>query len=160
MLLYSDIMDSFTIRLNKHYPDIDIYTTEIEQGFEDECFLVQLVPLQRTTATRHTDQHSIMIDIKYLGTKDTNKIIFLDKLNELQCIFNKSIQVNNRVLKFDNVESSIYKDDVGYVLSFTIDIKYHDDVNICCDDCNENEEYELMNEVYMNQNTKITKGES
>lgn len=150
MITYTEILDSFTIRLNKKFPQIDIYTTETIQGIGNDCFIVQLLPISRKSSTLTTDTHSIVIEIKYLTAKSQSKLIFYDKLNELQDIFSRGIKVGDRFIKFDFTESDIYKDDVGYILSFLINITYEDETSTD-EEWYKDEDYVLMRKIYLNK---------
>lgn len=126
MLTYREILDIITIKLNSIYSDVDIYTTEQPQGFHESCFFVQMLPMTSVASNMTIDNKRLMIEVKYYGS--TDRLEAYDKLDELLHTFVRGIKVQNRYLKYNNIDSDITKDDIGYVVTMLLFINYHETV--------------------------------
>ena len=64
--------------------------------------------------------------------------------DKLECLFARTLKVNNRFLNVSSVEPNFLTDEVGDILDFLIYITYFDDVYI------EKETYDNMSNIDMN----------
>lgn len=142
MISYNDILNAFTKRLSLNYEDVDIFTSKVEQGFEEACFFVKLIPMVNTESTLDTDNKVVAIDIQYISEEELDKIYI--KLSELENIFTRFIKVKDRSLKFRDKEPEIIEDSVGYILHFMVTVDFDEEV------MKEKEEYEQMKEINLN----------
>ena len=85
-----------------------------------------------------TNEKQLMISIKYFSDDKLNNYDVADKL---ECLFARSLKVNDRFLNTSNIEPNFLVDEVGDMLDFLIYITYFDDI------CIKKEEYELMQEL-------------
>ena len=140
MLTYKDILFSTTKILSDNF-DCDVIVENQEGTFENECFYVTLVPITSKASTFKTNEKQLMISIKYFSDDKLNNYDMADKLD---CLFARSLKVNNRFLNVSSVEPNFLTDEVGDMLDFLIYITYFDDVYI------EKETYDNMNNIDMN----------
>ena len=137
MLTYKDILFSITKILSDNF-DCDVIVENQEGTFENECFYVTLVPVTNEASTLKTNQKQLMLSVKYFGG---SKLDNYDIADRLDCLFARSLKVNDRYLNISNVEPNFLTDEVGDMLDFLIYITYFDDI------CIKKEEYELMQEL-------------
>ena len=137
MLTYKNILYSVTKILSNNF-DCDVIVKNSEGTFENECFYVTLVPVTSKASTLKTNEKQLMISIKYFSDDKLNNYDMADKL---ECLFARSLKVNDRVLNISSVEPNFLIDEVGDMLDFLIYITYFDDI------CIKKEEYELMQEL-------------
>ena len=137
MLTYKDILYSTTKILSDNF-DCDVIVENQEGTFENECFYVTLVPVTNEASTLKTNKKQLMLSVKYFGG---SKLDNYDIADRLDCLFARSLKVNDRVLNISNVEPNFLIDEVGDMLDFLIYITYFDDI------CIKKEEHELMQEL-------------
>ena len=137
MLTYKDILYSVTKKISDNF-DCDIIVKNQEGTFENECFYVTLVPVISKASTYKTNEKQLIISVKYFSDDKLNNYDMADKL---ECLFARSLKVNDRVLNISNIEPNFLIDEVGDMLDFLIYITYFDDI------CIKKEEYELMQEL-------------
>lgn len=141
MLTYKEIINAFTIKLDKAFFDVDIFTDDTQSDFEKSCFYVQLLPLKQTILTKELNQKGFVVSIKYYQEASKSKIDLFDIDSNLQVEFARTIEIKDRTLTIGNIESEILKDDIGYYLDFLITVNYADDVYI------EKENFDNMTDV-------------
>ena len=137
MLTYKNILYSVTKILSDNF-DCDVIVKNSEGTFENECFYVTLIPVISKASTFKTNEKQLMISIKYFSDDKLNNYDVADKL---ECLFARSLKVNDRFLNTSNIEPNFLVDEVGDMLDFLIYITYFDDI------CIKKEEYELMQEL-------------
>ena len=140
MLTYKDILFSTTKILSDNF-NYDVIVENQEGTFENECFYVTLVPVTVKASTLKTNQKQLILSVKYFGGSKLDNYDIADKL---ECLFARSIKVNDRVLNISSVEPNFLTDEVGDMLDFLIYITYFDDVYI------EKQVYDNMNSIDMN----------
>ncbi len=141
MLTYKEILNAFTIKLDKAFFDVDIFTDDTQNDFDKGCFYVQLLPLKQIILTRELNQKGFILSIKFYQETNKSKIDLLDIESKLQNEFSRTIEIKDRTLTIDSTESEILKDDVDYYLDFLITVYYADDVHI------EKENFDNMTDV-------------
>ena len=141
MLTYKDILFSTTKILSDNF-NCDVIVENQEGTFENECFYVTLVPVTSKASTLKTNEKQLMISIKYFSDDKLNNYDMADKL---ECLFARSLKVNDRVLNISNIEPNFLVDEVGDMLDFLIYITYFDEI------CITKEDYDLMQEINVNQ---------
>ena len=137
MLTYKDVLFSATKILSDNF-DCDVIVENQEGTFENECFYVTLVPVTNEDSTLKINKKQLMLSVKYFGG---SKLDNYDMADRLDCLFARSLKVNDRVLNISSVEPNFLTDEVGDMLDFLIYITYFDDI------CIKKEEYELMQEL-------------
>ena len=139
MLTYKNILYSVTKILSDNF-DCDVIVKNQEGTFENECFYVTLVPVASKASTLRTNEKQLMISIKYFSDDKLNNYDMADKLD---CLFARSLKVNNRFLNVSSVEPNFLTDEVGDMLDFLIYITYFDEV------CITQEDYEFMRTLHV-----------
>lgn len=137
MITYKDILYATTKILSDNF-NCDVIVENEEGTFEDECFYVTLVPVTSKASTSKTNEKQLMISIKYFGG---SKLDNYDIADRLDCLFTRTLKVNDRFLNISNVEPNFLTDEVGDMLDFLIYITYHDKI------CIKEEDYELIQEL-------------
>ena len=126
MLTYKNILYSVTKILSNNF-DCDVIVKNSEGTFENECFYVTLVPVTSKASTLRTNEKQLMISIKYFSDDKLNNYDMADKL---ECLFARSLKVNDRFLNTSNIEPNFLVDEVGDMLDFLIYITYFDDFKL------------------------------
>ena len=137
MLTYKNILYSVTKILSDNF-NCDVIVKNQEGTFENECFYVTLVPVTSKASTLRTNEKQLMVSIKYFSDDKLNNYDMADKL---ECLFARSLKVNDRVLNISNIEPNFLVDEVGDMLDFLIYITYFDEAYI------KQEDYELVNDL-------------
>ena len=137
MITYKDILFSTTKILSDNF-NCDVIVENQEGTFENECFYVTLVPVTVKASTLKTNQKQLMLSVKYFGGSKLDNYDIADKL---ECLFARSLKVNDRYLNISSVEPNFLVDEVGDMLDFLINITYFDASNI------DKNGYELMQEL-------------
>ena len=139
MLTYKDILFSATKILSDNF-NCDVIVENKEGTFENECFYVTLVPVTSKASTLKTNQKQLILSVKYFGVSKLDNYDIADKL---ECLFARSLKVNDRYLNISNVEPNFLTDEVGDMLDFLIYITYFDEIYI------EKEIYDNMKSIDM-----------
>ena len=139
MLTYKDILYATTKILSDKFK-CDVIVENKEGIFENECFYVTLVPMNSTSSTRTTNQKQLMLSIKYFGGSKLDNYDIADKL---ECLFARSLKVNDRVLNVSNVEPNFLTDEVGDMLDFLIYITYFDFIKLNNETCDNMQDINL-----------------
>ena len=132
MLTYKDILFSATKILSDNF-NCDVIVEDKEGTFENECFYVTLVPVTNEASTLKTNKKQLMLSIKYFGG---SKLGNYDMADRLECLFARSLKVNDRYLNISSVEPNFLTDEVGDMLDFLVYITYFDFIkfnNEICD---------------------------
>ena len=140
MLTYKDILYSTTKILSDNF-NCDVIVQNQEGTFENECFYVTLIPVTSKASTCSTNEKQLILSVKYFGG---SKLDNYDIANRLECLFVRSLKVNDRFLNISNVEPNFLTDEVGDMLDFLIYITYFDFIKIDNGTC------ENMQDVNMN----------
>ena len=137
MLTYKDILFSATKKISDKF-SCDVIVENQEGTFENECFYVTLVPVTSKASTYKTNEKQLILSVKYFGG---SKLDNYDIADRLECLFARSLKVNDRVLNISNIEPNFLVDEVGDMLDFLIYITYFDGV------CITQEDYEFIQEL-------------
>ena len=139
MLTYKDILFSTTKALSDNF-DCDVIVENQEGTFENECFYVTLVPVASKASTLKTNQKQLILSVKYFGVSKLDNYDIADKL---ECLFARSLKVNDRVLNISNVEPNFLTDEVGDMLDFLIYITYFDSIKLNNETCDNMQDINL-----------------
>ena len=139
MITYKDILFSTTKILSDNF-DCDIIVENQEGTFENECFYVTLVPVTVKTSTLKTNQKQLMLSVKYFGGSKLDNYDIADKL---ECLFTRSLKVNDRYLNISSVEPNFLVDEVGDMLDFLIYITYFDFIKLNNETCDNMQDIDL-----------------
>ena len=139
MITYKDILYSTTKILSDNF-NCDVIVENQEGTFENECFYVTLVPVTSKASTFKTNEKQLMISVKYFGGSKLDNYDIADKL---ECLFARSLKVNDRVLNISNIESNFLTDEVGDMLDFLIYITYFDFIKLNNETCDNMQDINL-----------------
>ncbi|WP_394874958.1 phage tail terminator family protein [Clostridium neonatale] len=75
MISINDIRIAIQQALDNDYPNIEIYSESIEQGFEVPCFFVKLISSNQDKQLNNRYKQSLLFDVHYFSDKeeDLNK---------------------------------------------------------------------------------------
>lgn len=141
MLTYKDILYATTKILSDNF-NCDVIVQNQEGTFENECFYVTLVPVTSKASTFKTNEKQLMLSVKYFGG---SKLDNYDIADRLECLFARTLKVNDRFLNISSVEPNFLTDEVGDMLDFLIYITYYDEIVIT------QEDYELIQKINVRQ---------
>ena len=139
MITYKDILFSATKILSDNF-DCDVIVENQEGTFENECFYVTLVPVTVKASTLKTNQKQLMLSVKYFGGSKLDNYDIADKL---ECLFARSLKVNDRYLNISSVEPNFLSDEVGDMLDFLINITYFDFIKLNNETCDNMQDIDL-----------------
>ena len=139
MITYKDILFSTTKILSDNF-NCDIIVENKEGTFENECFYVTLVPVTVKASTLKTKQKQLMLSVKYFGGSKLDNYDIADKL---ECLFARSLKVNDRYLNISSVEPNFLVDEVGDMLDFLIYITYFDFIKLNNETCDNMQDINL-----------------
>ena len=139
MLTYKDILFSTTKILSDSF-NCDVIVEDKEGTFENECFYVTLVPVTSEASTLKTNKKQLILSIKYFGGSKLDNYDIADKL---ECLFARSLKVNDRVLNISSVEPNFLTDEVGDMLDFLIYITYFDFIKLDNKTCDNMQDIDL-----------------
>ena len=139
MITYKDILFSTTKILSDNF-DCDVIVENQEGTFENECFYVTLVPVTVKASTLKTKQKQLMLSVKYFGGSKLDNYDIADKL---ECLFARSLKVNDRYLNISSVEPNFLVDEVGDMLDFLIYITYFDFIKLNNETCDNMQDINL-----------------
>ena len=139
MLTYKDVLYSTTKILSDNF-NCDVIVKNQEGTFKNECFYVTLIPVTSKASTLRTNEKQLMISIKYFSDDKLNNYDMADKL---ECLFARSLKVNDRVLNISNVEPNFLQDEVGDMLDFLIYITYFDFIKLNTETCDNMQDINL-----------------
>ena len=139
MLTYKDILFSTTKILSDNF-NCDVIVENQEGTFENECFYVTLVPVAVKASTLKTNQKQLMLSVKYFGG---SKLDNYDMADKLECLFARSLKVNDRYLNISSVEPNFLVDEVGDMLDFLIYITYFDFIKLNNETCDNMQDINL-----------------
>ena len=139
MLTYKDILFSTTKILSDNF-DCDVIVENQEGTFNNECFYVTLVPVTSKASTSKTNEKQLILSVKYFGG---SKLDNYDIANRLECLFARSLKVNDRYLNISSVEPNFLVDGVGDMLDFLIYITYFDFIKLNNETCDNMQDINL-----------------
>ena len=139
MLTYKDILFSITKILSDNF-NCDVIVENQEGTFENECFYITLVPVTNEASTLKTNKKQLMLSIKYFGGSKLDNYDIADKL---ECLFARSLKVNDRYLNISSVEPNFLVDEVGDMLDFLIYITYFDFIKFNTETCDNMQDIDL-----------------
>ena len=139
MLTYKDILFSATKILSDNF-NCDVIVENQEGTFENECFYVPLVPVANEASTLKTNKKQLMLSIKFFGG---SKLDNYDIAEKLECLFARSLKVNDRYLNISSVEPNFLVDEVGDMLDFLIYITYFDFIKLNNETCDNMQDINL-----------------
>ncbi|UWD47878.1 hypothetical protein NYR90_15155 [Clostridioides difficile] len=144
MLKYKEILETIIDMLKKSFDESIFLDDESVQGSEGSCFFVSMVSALCTPVMLKTNNKDVVISIKYLPRPQLNNIRMYEVSDELDKLFNRTVNVGNRKLNITKIEQSIKKDESIYTLNFSITINFLDSIY------EEEEVYENMEEINLN----------
>lgn len=114
---YKEILNSITKELSKNFSS-DVWQVKADEGvYNNDCFVVDLVPISSEAYNYCTDEKSLIISVKYFSDDKLEHIEISDKLEE---IFNREIKVNDVLVEVTKCEPNFLNDEVGDYLDFLI----------------------------------------
>ena len=139
MITYKNILYSVTKILSDNF-NCDVIVKNQEGTFENECFYVTLVPITSKASTLKTNQKQLMLSVKFFGGSKLDNYDIADKL---ECLFARSLKVNDRYLNISSVEPNFLVDEVGDMLDFLIYITYFDFIKLNNETCDNMQDINL-----------------
>lgn len=140
-----EIQNSVTRRLSNKFPNIDIFTGYTNQVWDNACFIVNIIPKSSQAITLNHQREHITIEIKYYGNKDSTRADMLIIRDALMPIFARTLTVNSNEITLGSHNNVILKDEVGYGLTYLIELSYVIDLDITGE---RDSHYDLMQEIH------------
>ncbi|MCC0666849.1 MULTISPECIES: DUF6838 family protein [unclassified Clostridioides] len=144
MLKYKEILETIIDILKKSFDESIFIDDESVQGSEGSCFFVSMVSAICTPIMLKTNNKDVVMSIKYLPRPQSNNIRMYEVSDELDKLFNRTVNVRNRKLNITKIEQSIKKEESIYTLNFSITLNFLDSIY------EEEEVYENMEEINLN----------
>ncbi|MCC0649187.1 DUF6838 family protein [Clostridioides sp. ZZV15-6598] len=144
MLKYKEILETIIDMLKKSFDESIFLDDESVQGSEGSCFFVSMVSALCAPVMLKTNNKDVVMSIKYLPRPQSNNIRMYEVSDELDKLFNRTVNVGNRKLNITKIEQSIKKEESIYTLNFSITLNFLDSIH------EEEEVYENMEEINLN----------
>ncbi|MCC0651854.1 MULTISPECIES: DUF6838 family protein [unclassified Clostridioides] len=144
MLKNKEILETIIDILKKSFDESIFIDDESMQGSEGSCFFVSMVSVLCTPIMLKTNNKDVVMSIKYLPRPQSNNIRMYEVSDELDKLFNRTVNVRDRKLNIAKIEQSIKKEESIYTLNFSITLNFLDSVY------EEEEVYENMEEINLN----------
>lgn len=144
MLKYKEILETIIDMLKKSFDESVFLDDESVQGSEESCFFVSMASVLCTPVMLKTNNKDVVMSIKYLPRPQSNNIRMYEVSDELDKLFNRTVNVRNRKLNITKIEQSIKKEESIYTLNFSITLNFLDSIH------EEEEVYENMGEINLN----------
>ncbi|MGO1041127.1 phage tail terminator family protein [Clostridioides difficile] len=144
MLKYKEILETIIDMLKKSFDESIFLDDESVQGSEGSCFFVSMTSALCTPVMLKTNNKDVVMSIKYLPRPQSNNIRMYEVSDELDKLFNRTVNVGNRKLNITKIEQSIKKEESIYTLNFSITLNFLDSIH------EEEEVYENMEEINLN----------
>lgn len=144
MLKYKEILETIIDILKKSFDESIFIDDESVQGSEGSCFFVSMVSALCTPIMLKTNNKDVVMSIKYLPRPQSNNIRMYEVSDELDKLFNRTVNVRNRKLNITKIEQSIKKEESIYTLNFSIILNFLDSIY------EEEEVYENIEEINLN----------
>ncbi|MCC0636911.1 DUF6838 family protein [Clostridioides sp. ES-S-0001-02] len=144
MLKKKEILETIIDILKKSFDESIFIDDESVQGSEGSCFFVSMVSVLCTPIMLKTNNKDVVMSIKYLPRPQSNNIRMYEVSDELDKLFNRTVNVRDRKLNIAKIEQSIKKEESIYTLNFSITLNFLDSVY------EEEEVYENMEEINLN----------
>ncbi|MCC0657654.1 hypothetical protein IC175_13875 [Clostridioides sp. ES-S-0123-01] len=144
MLKKKEILETIIDILKKSFDESIFIDDESVQGSEGSCFFVSMVSFLSTPIMLKTNNKDVVMSIKYLPRPQSNNIRMYEVSDELDKLFNRTVNVRDRKLNITKIEQSIKKEESIYTLNFSITLNFLDSVY------EEEEVYENMEEINLN----------
>ncbi|MGX9756384.1 phage tail terminator family protein [Clostridioides difficile] len=144
MLKYKEILETIIDMLKKSFDESIFLDDESVHGSEGSCFFVSMASALCTPIMLKTNNKDVVMSIKYLPRPQSNNIRMYEVSDELDKLFNRTVNVRNRKLNITKIEQSIKKEESIYTLNFSITLNFLDSIH------EEEEVYENMEEINLN----------
>lgn len=121
MVKYTDILKAINTQITTAFPDIEIQSKDITEGFDRPCFFVDFVSMAASEMMNYYRSRKTTIVIYYFPSDIyKNRIEILQKQDKLEEIFMKILKVNESfIITINETESNI----IDGVLQFSFDLE-------------------------------------
>lgn len=116
----NDLRIGINQTLDKTFPQISIYSEQIEQGFEEPCFFIKILSSGQDREFNRRYKKNISFDIHYFSDKeDTNSdcLNMADKLYEVL----EYVPIGNSLYRASNMTHEV----IDGVLHFMLQFNFH-----------------------------------
>ena len=137
-----DVKKSINTVLKDNFPDVKLYASKVDEGFDSPGFFVQLKPLVHDYETVNYVRVNLLVSIVYY-TFEPDEISNLKIADRLLEGFGRTLKVADRKITLENITTG-YADSF---LQFKFDLNYYSRV----DDLNDDDQYDLMEDLRLRQ---------
>ena len=109
-------------KLKELYPDIKIYGKEVQQGYNPPCFFTSLISQPETHSNKNFVSGGVTLKILYFQDIK-NEADQLSKIDEIYGIFDKTIQIGNRIIEVKEKEFE-YVGEASDILEISLKLQY------------------------------------
>lgn len=122
MIAINDIRVAIQQALDSIYPNIDVYSEEIKQGFDEPCFFIKSVNSNQDNQMWNSKKREILFDIHYFSDKeeDINKDC-LDMADSLYKIL-ELIDIEGKKFRANKMNHRIEDNVLHFQLKFSYKI--------------------------------------
>jgi len=141
MITLKDIKKAINSIISNKFPDVEIMSTDVKEGFNRPSFFVQLDNVTKDDRLYYFTR-DMTVRIYYFPSDRYNyNLEVLDVVDGLESIFNLNFNVSDRVITIDNTSYDI----TDGVLEFDLEFNYTDSYGY-------EEQGELIEELEYKQN--------
>lgn len=122
--MIKDIEQAVINKLDSLYPDYDIYAENMEQGFEQSCFVVRVLPSQSRWITPVMREVTPQVVVSFYPTDDSYAEMY-DVCDTLQYHF-QTIENDGLTIMIESIDTEIVDDALHMTLNTNIVAIYED----------------------------------
>lgn len=126
MLTLKQIDKAIADMLNNHFPDIEIQSSDVEEGFKRPSFFMQLDNINTDTRQYYAIRTMTARIYYFPSSRYEYSLEVLDMQDQLNSVFNLNFPVGDRVITIDETRSQV----IDKVLEFEFDFEYHDYIKL------------------------------
>lgn len=104
-------------KLNKEFPNINIYDEEVKQGFEGPCFFIKVLKSEQSKELNIRYKKSIYFDVSYFTDKEEINLDCLEVTNKLYEVL-EYVSVDKDLYRASNMEHEIIDGVLHFFLQF------------------------------------------
>ncbi len=113
----NDLRVGVSQKLNKEFPNINIYDEEVKQGFEGPCFFIKVLKSGQSKELNIRYKKSIYFDVSYFTDKEEINLDCLEVANKLYEVL-EYVPVDKDLYRASNMEHEIIDGVLHFFLQF------------------------------------------
>lgn len=119
--MVNNIIDGISIKLNEIFgDDYEIYSENIEQGFNEPCFFISLLNQTNTPKLGNRSYREYPFDIHYFPSVSNEKNKEINDINEKLLDALEYISVNDSLIKGSKINSEVVSNVLHFFVNYNV----------------------------------------